>query len=118
MDNISRRYSWFKRILKTYDDEHAAIFPSAWKVNEVLANSFCEGTKDDFKGILSRSVRRADGPTLDVDLLLSCLQQTLDFEQFLEHKLAASVCDCTYTTFSRENFTAITDSGVFSPELR
>ncbi|KAI9886393.1 MAG: Tlg2-vesicle protein [Watsoniomyces obsoletus] len=90
LDNISRRYSWFKRLLRMYDEEHASIFPTAWKVNEVLANTFCEGTRDDFKGILSRSVRRADGQTLDVDLLLSCLQQTLDFEQYLEQRFSDS----------------------------
>ncbi|KAF2266025.1 hypothetical protein CC78DRAFT_531895 [Lojkania enalia] len=86
LDNISRRYSWFNRMMKTYDVEHATIFPPYWKVNEVLANTFCEGTRDDFKGILQRSMRRGDGQTLDVDLLLSCLQETLNFEHSLERR--------------------------------
>ncbi|KAJ5086057.1 GARP complex subunit Vps53 [Penicillium argentinense] len=84
LDNISRRYSWFRRILKIYDEENAAIFPASWRVNEILANVFCEGTRDDFKGILSRSVR--SGQTIDVNLLLSCLQETLDFEHSLERR--------------------------------
>ncbi|KAF2467400.1 uncharacterized protein BDR25DRAFT_266788 [Lindgomyces ingoldianus] len=88
LDNISRRYSWFNRMMKTYDVEHAAIFPPYWKVNEMLANSFCEGTRDDFKAILQRSMRRGDGQTLDVDLLLSCLQETLNFEHNLERKFS------------------------------
>lgn len=91
LDNISRRYSWFKRMLKTYDDQHAAIFPSHWRVDEMLANAFCEGTRDDFKAILAKSIRRADGQTLDVNLLLSCLQETLDFEHGLERKFTNSV---------------------------
>ena len=91
LDNISRRYSWFKRMIKTYDDQHAAIFPSSWRVDESLANAFCEGTREDFKGILSRSTRRADGQTLDVNLLLSCLQETLDFEHSLERKFTNTV---------------------------
>ena len=74
LDNISRRYSWFKRVLKVYEDEHAAIFPPAWKVNEVLANSYCDGTKDDYKGILARSMRKEGGKPLDVNLLLGALQ--------------------------------------------
>lgn len=88
LDNISRRYSWFNRMLKTYDMEHATIFPAHWKVNEMLANAFCEGTRDDFKAILQRSIRRADGQQagLDVNLLLSCLQETLNFEHSLERK--------------------------------
>ena len=91
LDNISRRYSWFRRMMKTYDEEHAAIFPAFWRVNEVLANAFCEGTKDDFKGILSRFNKKTDGQTLDVNLLLSCLQETLDFEHSLERKFSTAV---------------------------
>ncbi|KAJ5142635.1 uncharacterized protein N7515_001422 [Penicillium bovifimosum] len=88
LDNISRRYSWFRRILKIYDEENAAIFPPSWRVNEILANVFCEGTREDFKGILSRSVR--SGQAIDVKLLLSCLQETLDFEHSLERRFAPS----------------------------
>ncbi|TVY18356.1 Vacuolar protein sorting-associated protein 53-like [Lachnellula arida] len=88
LDNIGRRYSWFRRMLKTYEDEHAGIFPILWRVNEVLANAFCEGTRDDFKGILERSMRRPDGGKIDVNLLLSCLQETMDFEHSLEKKFA------------------------------
>lgn len=54
----------------------------------MLANSFCEGTREDFKAILQRSMRRGDGQTLDVDLLLSCLQETLNFEQSLERRFS------------------------------
>lgn len=78
-------------MLKAYDEEHSTIFPATWKVNEVLANAFCEGTRDDFRSILSRSMRRIDGQTIDVDLLLSCLQQTLDFEQYLEQRFSSDV---------------------------
>jgi hypothetical protein len=89
LDNIGRRYSWFRRMLKTFEDEHAGIFPINWRVNEVLANSFCEGTRDDFKGILERSMRRSDSGRIDVNLLLSCLQETMDFEQSLEKRFAS-----------------------------
>ena len=88
LDHIGRRYSWFRRMLKTYEDEHAGIFPFTWRVNEVLANAFCEGTRDDFKGILERSMRRPEGGRVDVNLLLSCLQETMDFEQSLEKRFA------------------------------
>lgn len=103
LDNISRRYSWFNRMMKTYDVEHAAIFPSYWKVNEMLANSFCEGTRDDFKAILQRSIRRADGQTLDVDLLLSCLQETLNFEHSLERRFSNESRSSMDTMASRDD---------------
>ncbi|PHH91493.1 hypothetical protein CDD83_222 [Cordyceps sp. RAO-2017] len=88
LDNIGRRYAWFKRMMKTHEDEHAALFPAHWRMNELLVTAFCEGTRDDFKGILERSMRRAEGNKVDVNLLLSCLQETLDFEQNLEKRFS------------------------------
>ncbi|KAK5992796.1 Thioredoxin reductase [Cladobotryum mycophilum] len=88
LDNIDRRYAWFKRTMKTHEDEHSMIFPTHWRVNEMLATSFCDGTRDDFKGILERSMRRTDGIKIDVNLLLRCLQETLDFEQSLEKRFS------------------------------
>lgn len=90
LDNISRRYAWLKRILKTYE-EHAWIFPAHWKASEVLSKSFCDGTRDDFKTILAKAARKSEGKSLDVNLLLSCLQETLDFEQWLERRFAVDV---------------------------
>ncbi|KAF1812395.1 hypothetical protein P152DRAFT_449644 [Eremomyces bilateralis CBS 781.70] len=90
LDNISRRYSWFNRMLKTYDHEHAAIFPAHWKVGETLAQAFSEGTRDDFKDILQRLARRSEGQSIDVNLLLSCMQETLNFEHTLERRFATN----------------------------
>ncbi|KAJ5139565.1 hypothetical protein N7448_002973 [Penicillium atrosanguineum] len=100
LDNISRRYAWFRRILKIYDEENASIFPASWRVNEILANVFCEGTRDDYKGILARSVR--SGQAIDVNLLLSCLQETLEFEHSLERRFAPSSRASTDTFTSTE----------------
>lgn len=109
LDNISRRYSWFRRILKIYDEEYTNIFPVSWRVNEVLANVFCEGTREDFKGILSRSVR--NGQTIDVNLLLSCLQETLDFEHSLERRFASP------SRLSTDTFTSSNEAPVFSQAI-
>ena len=89
LDNIGRRYAWFKRMIKTHEEEHAAIFPPHWRVGEVLASSFCDGTRDDFKGILERSMCKTNGTKIDVNLLLGCLQATMDFEQALERRFAS-----------------------------
>ena len=45
LDNSSRRYAWLRRILGTYDEEHAQIFPLHWKVNEALCKAFCDTTR-------------------------------------------------------------------------
>lgn len=100
LDNIGRRYAWFKRMLKTHEDEHAVIFPPHWRVNEMLAMAFCDGTREDFKGILEKSMRRADGHKIDVNLLLSCLQETMDFESSLEKRFTSELPRASIDTLS------------------
>ncbi len=103
LDNIGRRYAWFRRMLATHEEEHAVIFPAHWRVNETLAAAFCDGTRDDFKGILERSIRRPDAVAtgkIDVNLLLSCLQETLDFEQGLERRFATDKPRASIDTLS------------------
>ncbi|KAI1262870.1 Vps53-like protein [Xylariaceae sp. FL1019] len=90
LDNIGRRYAWFKRMMKGYEEEHASLFPPHWRVGETLAMSFCDGTRDDFRGILEKSMRRVEGAKIDVNLLLSCLQETMDFEQTLERRFTSN----------------------------
>ncbi|KAL9480041.1 hypothetical protein ACSS6W_004827 [Trichoderma asperelloides] len=120
LDNIGRRYAWFKRMMKTHEDDHAAIFPTYWRVNETLATAFCDGTRDDFKGILERSMRRPDGNKIDVNLLLSCLQETLNFEQSLEKHFSndprASIDTLSSTEEKSHNFNGLI-SVAFEPYL-
>ncbi|KAK2594989.1 Vacuolar protein sorting-associated protein 53 [Conoideocrella luteorostrata] len=121
LDNIGRRYSWFKRMIKTHEDDHAAIFPSNWHVGELLATAFCDGTREDFKGILERSMRRSDGNNkIDVNLLLSCLQETLDFEQSIEKKFSnesrASIDTLSSAEGQSHNFNGLI-SVAFEPYL-
>lgn len=120
LDNIGRRYAWFKRMMKTHEDEHAVIFPPHWHVNELLATAFCDGTRDDFKGILERSMRRGEGTKIDVNLLLSCLQETLDFEQALEKRFSneprASIDTLSSAEEKTHNFNGLI-SVAFEPYL-
>ncbi|EFX05621.1 garp complex subunit [Grosmannia clavigera kw1407] len=115
LDNIGRRYAWFRRTLKTHEDEHAALFPAHWRVNETLATAFCDGTRDDFRGILERSMRRPDGAgKIDVNLLLSCLQETLDFEQGLERRFASEAPRASIDTLASSDGRTQTYSGSIS----
>lgn len=102
MDNISRRYSWLKRVLKTFDAEHNHIFPPSWRVSETLCSSFCDDTKGSFRTILARVMRPADEKPPDVDLLVSCLQETLEFEQFLDNRTSHARRISTGTDSSME----------------
>ncbi|RIA90779.1 Vps53-like protein [Glomus cerebriforme] len=83
LDNTSRRFSWIKRILKNFDEEHVDIFPLHWNVSEVLCVKFCEITREDLVKTLSRT-----GNELDVKTLLKNLQLTLEFENQLLKRFA------------------------------
>ncbi|KAK7205852.1 putative GARP complex subunit Vps53 [Myxozyma melibiosi] len=83
LDNISRRYSYLKRMLKSLEPQIHQIFPPHWLVAEALCRSFCEITREDYKVHLSQS-----GRSLNVDLLLQALEETMEFEQFLEKRFS------------------------------
>ena len=94
IDNLSRRFAWFRRLLRRYEDEQAAAFPREWFVARCLVATFLCATKsvigssradlsrDDLSDVLGRS-----SSSISVGLLLESLQATLDFEQ----ELATSV---------------------------
>lgn len=81
LENLSRRYAYFKRILKTHFESNAKYFAPSWQVTDELCKGFCTTTRDDIKVLLSQS-----GKNTDVQLLLKALQETLEFEQYLEKR--------------------------------
>lgn len=75
LDNVPRRYAWIRRLLRTYADEHAPAFLPAWHVERRLLVQFCDITHDDMRSVLVR-----EQPRLHVDVLLSALHSTNEFE--------------------------------------
>lgn len=45
LDNLSRRFAWFRRLLKIYEDEQSRIFPASWKIPACLCGAFSASTK-------------------------------------------------------------------------
>ncbi|KAK9465282.1 Vps53-like protein [Lipomyces arxii] len=83
LDNISRRYAYLKRMLKSLEPEMCLMFPPKWTISQSLCRSFCDITREDYKSVLARS-----GKTLNVDLLLRALEETMEFEHFLERRFS------------------------------
>ncbi|WWD03081.1 hypothetical protein V865_001127 [Kwoniella europaea PYCC6329] len=73
LDNVPRRYAWFRRVLKHHDEEDASLFPSSWEITRLLVSNFAEYTRSDLANVLGKS-------TPAVNILLDALQATLDFE--------------------------------------
>ncbi|GAA5820917.1 hypothetical protein JCM10212_006075 [Sporobolomyces blumeae] len=83
LDNISRRFAWFRRVLKTHEDENGNLFPASWTVGAVLTGGFSEVTKNDLKSVLAKA-----SATLGVDLLLEAIAQSAEFERDMERKFS------------------------------
>lgn len=86
--DISRRYAWLKRNLKTFDEQHAALFPEHWKVSENLSWQFCQETKRDLAEVIIKSER--DG-SFDTRTMLAAIQTTTEFESKLEFRFITQV---------------------------
>ncbi|WVN88398.1 uncharacterized protein L203_103607 [Cryptococcus depauperatus CBS 7841] len=73
LDNVPRRYTWFRRVLKQHDEENALLFPASWEVTRLLVANFAQCTKLDLANVLGKQ-------TPAVNVLLEALQATIDFE--------------------------------------
>lgn len=45
LDNISRRFAWFRRLLQTHEIEQGRVFPAEWRVGWHLLAKFAEITR-------------------------------------------------------------------------
>lgn len=48
LDNLSRRFAWFRRLLQTHETEQGRVFPEEWKVGWFLCSKFIEITRSEF----------------------------------------------------------------------
>ena len=84
LDNVPRRYAWFRRILKHHDEEDAQLFPPSWEITRLLVAGFAEYTRADLANVLGKSPPA-------VNVLLEALQSTLDFEQSFSRRFEMPV---------------------------
>ncbi|PWN35464.1 uncharacterized protein FA14DRAFT_164344 [Meira miltonrushii] len=85
LDNVARRFAWFRRILKTYDEEHSAVFEEGpikkWNVAGELLRKFTEITRQDIRSVLIRTQGK-----LQVPVLLEALSASLEFERSMSQR--------------------------------
>jgi len=75
LDEVDRRFSWIRRLLRTFQDRFYDQFPTHWNLDRRLVDTFVEQTHSMFLEILSSGERR------DVTTILKALQKTLVFEK-------------------------------------
>lgn len=78
LDQVERRWSWFKRLLKYIDAKFGHIFPAHWRLPLRLCLEFCERTKMHLITLLTEL---ESSNRTDVHTLLKALQSAIRFEQ-------------------------------------
>ncbi|GJJ08442.1 hypothetical protein Clacol_002658 [Clathrus columnatus] len=88
LDNISRRFAYFKRLIAKYDADFARVFPIEWKVGYALCTKWNEITREDLSLALSKVSSK-----ITVSELLDALQETTDFQAYLAQKFKMPYID-------------------------
>ena len=78
LDQVERRWAWFKRLLRNIDDTYHTIFPVHWRMAMRICLEFTEKTKIHLLLLLGRLDKNDE---IDVHALLKALKSTLRFEQ-------------------------------------
>ncbi|KAI0305491.1 Vps53-like protein [Multifurca ochricompacta] len=112
LDNISRRYAWFRRILGTHEIGLGRAFLSEWKVGWWLVAGFIDITRGDMTALLSKA-----GKDLTVTTLLDVLQQTKDFELSMAKKFGVPLQDILQETSSTSTRPLQSISSAFEPHM-
>ncbi|KAG8970352.1 Vacuolar protein sorting-associated protein 53 [Tulasnella sp. 419] len=115
LDNIARRFAWFRRQLAHHEEDSSDVFPEDWEVGQQLCARFSEITRDDLKAALTKAA-----PSLTVALLLESLQTTLDFESAISTKYRLPFVDivrksCTASGGQPDKISSVFDAhmGIF-----
>ncbi|KAI0030938.1 Vps53-like protein [Vararia minispora EC-137] len=112
LDNISRRFAWFRRVLSTHEGGLGRAFLEEWRVGWALLSDFIEVTRSDIIALLSKS-----GKDLTVSVLLDTLQQTKDFELSVAKKFGVSLQDILHEHSKGTNRTIEPISTAFEPHM-
>ncbi|KAM3160699.1 VPS53-like protein [Lachancea thermotolerans] len=84
LENLPRRYAYFKKVLNNFNAEFSRFFPKSWNLSLELTKGFYDTTASDLKVLLERELR--DHPS--IDLFMSSLQTTLEFEKYIDVKFS------------------------------
>ncbi|TFY73906.1 hypothetical protein EWM64_g10106, partial [Hericium alpestre] len=112
LDNISRRFAWFRRVLSTHEGGLGRAFLPDWQVGWWLVSGFVEATRGDMAALLSRA-----GKDLTVTVLLDSLQQTKDFELSMAKKFATPFHDILVATSPTPSRPIQSISSAFDPHM-
>lgn len=83
LEDVERRWAWFKRLLKWVDQKFGHIFPPHWRLPLRMCLEFTERSKLHLVQLLSEM---ESSDSMDVHALLKALQSTLRYEKEMSER--------------------------------
>lgn len=88
LENLSRRYIYFKKVLNNFHANLEQYFLQTWDLPLHITSTFIEMTKSDLDFLLKREFHDKS-PT--IDLFMTSLQETLEFEKYIKVRFSKSL---------------------------
>ena len=101
LDQIDRRYAYYRRNLRELDDKFRDVFPQNWNVYHDMTYRFLQITSDHLSSLLTPLRPYRDRDCDDVTILLKALQKTVMFEKEMTAWLQRE-CGTIFLDGSRE----------------
>ncbi|KAL3241873.1 Vps53p [Nakaseomyces bracarensis] len=80
LENLSRRYIYFKKVLNNFHSNLEKYFLPTWDLPIHIASTFIDMTKRDLDMLLKREFH---DKSPSIDLFMMSLQETLEFEKYI-----------------------------------
>ncbi|EDO17644.1 hypothetical protein Kpol_1004p18 [Vanderwaltozyma polyspora DSM 70294] len=90
LENLPRRYIFFKKILNNYNSNFSPFFADTWEIPQKLTSKFYSMTRKDLQLLLKREL---SGTSPSVDLFMNSLQETLEFEKYIDVRFSRKITD-------------------------
>lgn len=88
LENLSRRYMYFKKILNNFNSKFADYFLKDWEMSVRLTTSFYRISHKDLQVLLKREFKDKNP---SIDLFMAALQSTLDFEKYIDVRFSKKI---------------------------
>lgn len=88
LENIEKRYAWFRRGLRDLEDKYGRVLPKRWRVHHRLCLEFAETTRADIDRILGQYDPPSSAPA---EALLKALLKTIAFEKEMSKKFESDL---------------------------
>lgn len=95
LENLSRRYIYFKKVLNNFNNNYSQFFDENWNMSMKLTETFIELTNKDLIILLKRqftsTTSSSSSSDISIDLFMNSLQSTLEFEKYIDIRFSQKI---------------------------